>query len=147
MCRMFIRQDDKGPLVHTVQSNQQGPRSDLPWRMRLSGPDGINSGRFCYPTQGSPHHKKIQGSHHLPPYFPLAIHSCQDSTHIERDNEAKQECERCVADHGVRIKHYHADTGHFPDNAFQQHCSQQNSSITCCGINAHFQNGVTERAI
>jgi hypothetical protein len=61
--------------------------------------------------------------------------------------EAKQAFERFAADHGVRIKQYHADNGRFADNAFKQHCSQQRQAITYCGVNAHFQNGIAERAI
>eukprot|EP00804_Cyclotella_cryptica_P005599 CCRYP_003078-RA/>CCRYP_003078-RA protein AED:0.11 eAED:0.06 QI:0/-1/0/1/-1/0/1/0/102 len=48
---------------------------------------------------------------------------------------------------GVRIKQYHADNGRFADKAFKQHCSHQKQAITYCGVNAHFQNGIAERAI
>jgi hypothetical protein len=61
--------------------------------------------------------------------------------------EAKQAFERFASDHGVRIKQYHADNGRFTDNAFKQHCSQQRQAITYCGVNAHFQNGIADRAI
>jgi hypothetical protein len=61
--------------------------------------------------------------------------------------EAKQAFERFAADHGVRIKQYHADNGRFADNKFKQHCSQQHQAITYCGVNAHFQNGIAERSI
>ena len=61
--------------------------------------------------------------------------------------EAKQAFERFATDHSVCIKHYHADNGRFADNAFKQHCSQQQQQITYCGVNAHFQNGVAERTI
>ncbi|KAL7474267.1 hypothetical protein ACHAW6_000247 [Cyclotella cf. meneghiniana] len=61
--------------------------------------------------------------------------------------EVKQAFERFAADHGVCIKQYHVNNCCFADNAFKQHCSQQQQSITYCGINAHFQNGVAEREI
>ncbi|KAL7478813.1 hypothetical protein ACHAW6_008183 [Cyclotella cf. meneghiniana] len=61
--------------------------------------------------------------------------------------KAKQAFERFAVDHGVRIKHYHADNGRFADNAFQQHCNEQQQTITYCSMNAHFQNGVAKRAI
>ena len=35
--------------------------------------------------------------------------------------EAKQAFERFMVNHGVRIKHYHADNRQFADNAFKQH--------------------------
>ncbi|KAL7482038.1 hypothetical protein ACHAW6_007722 [Cyclotella cf. meneghiniana] len=47
-----------------------------------------------------------------------------------------------MVDHGVRIKHYHADIGQFTDNAFKQHCNQQQQTITYCSVSTHFQNGL-----
>ena len=43
--------------------------------------------------------------------------------------------------------HYHADNGQFADNAFLNHVQQQNQSVTYCGVNAHFQNGVAEERV
>ena len=55
---------------------------------------------------------------------------------------------KCFAEgHGVHIQHYHCDNGHFADNAFITGCKQNKQHITYCGINAHFQNGIAERAI
>ena len=61
--------------------------------------------------------------------------------------EAKKTFEQFAADHCVCIKQYHADNGRFADNAFKQHCSQQHQTFSYCGVNAHFQNGIAERAI
>jgi hypothetical protein len=65
----------------------------------------------------------------------------------EETIQAKRAFEQFAAAHGVAIKHYHADNGRFADNAFKQHCEQSNQTISYCGVNAHFQNGVGERAI
>ena len=43
--------------------------------------------------------------------------------------------------------HYHADNGRFADNAFIADCNPQLQSLSYCGINAHFQNGIAERRI
>jgi hypothetical protein len=61
--------------------------------------------------------------------------------------EAKIAFERFAKEHGVHIKHYHADNGRFADNAFKQHCNANHQTLTFCGVNAHFQNGIAERAI
>ncbi len=45
------------------------------------------------------------------------------------------------------MKHYHADNGRFADNGFVNHVSKNRQSITYCGVNAHFQNGVAEKRI
>jgi hypothetical protein len=49
--------------------------------------------------------------------------------------------------HGVCIAHYHCNNGHFADSLFCQACESQGQKLTFCGVNAHFQNGITERAI
>jgi hypothetical protein len=61
--------------------------------------------------------------------------------------DAKIAFERFAGDHGVKIQHYHADNGRFADNAFKNHCEANSQSISYCGVNAHFQNGIAERAI
>ncbi len=60
---------------------------------------------------------------------------------------AKEAFEKYAAEHGVRIQHYHGDNGRFPTNPFKQACENSGQRLTFCGINAHFQNGIAERAI
>jgi hypothetical protein len=50
---------------------------------------------------------------------------------------------------GVTIKHCHADTGRFADNAFIKDIreARPSQSITFCGVNAHFKNGIAEKRI
>ena len=65
----------------------------------------------------------------------------------EETIQAKEAFERFANDYGVKIQHYHADNGRFADNAFKQHCEANKQTLTFCGVNAHFQNGIAERAI
>ena len=74
------------------------------------------------------------------------IHLMQDSSSDETI-KAKRAFEQFAADHGVKILHYHCDNGRFADNAFKQACEQSRQQLTFCGVNAHFQNGIAERAI
>ena len=60
---------------------------------------------------------------------------------------AKLAFERFAEQHGVRILHYHCDNGRFADNDFKSACEQAQQRITFCGVNAHFQNGIAEKAI
>ena len=60
---------------------------------------------------------------------------------------AKQSFEHFARDHGVKILHYYADYGRFADNGFIQACKDNNQGLTCCGVNAHFRNGVAEKQI
>ncbi|KAL7527381.1 hypothetical protein ACHAWF_002156 [Thalassiosira exigua] len=76
--------------------------------------------------------------------FVFLVESTFTSDETIRANEA---FERFARDHGVTIRHYHANNGRFKDNAFIQHCSSSNQSISFCGVNAHFQNGIAEKAI
>ena len=65
----------------------------------------------------------------------------------EETVQAKHAFERSSEQRRVRIKHYHPDNGCFADNAFIQDCKTQGQSISYCGVNAHFQNGIAERHI
>jgi hypothetical protein len=44
-------------------------------------------------------------------------------------------------------QHYHCDNGQFADNVFKNSCSAKGQQLTFCGVNAHFQNGIAEKAI
>ncbi len=52
-----------------------------------------------------------------------------------------------AAEHGVEVLHYHCNNGRFHNNAFRQACHDARQQLTFCGVNAHFQNGIAERAI
>jgi hypothetical protein len=49
--------------------------------------------------------------------------------------------------HSVTVKHYHANNGHIADNAFLKSIAESGQTISFCGINAHFQNGIAEKQI
>jgi hypothetical protein len=61
--------------------------------------------------------------------------------------EAKQAFEAYARSHGVTIKHYHADNGHFADHAFMQSVAKSGQTISFCRVKAHFQNGIAEKCI
>jgi hypothetical protein len=65
----------------------------------------------------------------------------------EETMEAKQAFEHFAKQHGIRILHYHCDNGRFADNVFKNSCSAKGQQLTFCGVNAHFQNGIAEKAI
>ena len=44
----------------------------------------------------------------------------------------------------LKIAHYHGDNGCFTDHGFVKHCHKQRQSISSCGVNAHFQNGLAK---
>jgi hypothetical protein len=65
----------------------------------------------------------------------------------EETFEAKRAFEHFAKQHGIRILHYHCNNGKFADNAFKNSCSAKGQHLTFCGVNAHFQNGIAEKAI
>jgi hypothetical protein len=71
----------------------------------------------------------------------------QKSTSGAETVEAKRAFERLAASHNVRIRHYHADNGRFAENLFMQEIIPCGQTISFCGVNAHFQNGIAERRI
>jgi hypothetical protein len=60
---------------------------------------------------------------------------------------AKRAFKQFAAEHGVQIRHYHCNNGRFANTLFCAACNSQNQKLTFCGVNAHFQNGIAERAI
>jgi hypothetical protein len=71
----------------------------------------------------------------------------QKTTSADETVEAKQAFERFASANGVKVLHYHADNGIFADNQFKAHVTSQGQTLTFCGVNAHFQNGLAERRI
>ncbi len=65
----------------------------------------------------------------------------------EETIEAKQAFEHFAEQHGIHILHYHCNNGQSADNAFKNSCSAKGQCLTFCGVNAHFQNDVAEKAI
>jgi len=65
----------------------------------------------------------------------------QDTLAVVRASEAH------CRNHGVTVRQYHADNGRFADNAFINDCKAQGQTITYCGVNAHWQNGLAEKGI
>jgi len=74
------------------------------------------------------------------------VHNQINDTSIET-LAAKHTFEKFAAEHGVCIHHYHCNKGRFYDNAFKESCENSCQRLTFCRVNAHFQNGIAERAI
>ncbi len=71
----------------------------------------------------------------------------QKSTTSQETVEAKKAFEAYAASMGVKIQHYHADNGRFADKAFVEAVAKERQTISYCGVNAHFQNGIAEKRI
>jgi hypothetical protein len=79
--------------------------------------------------------------------------SCPYFVHLQLDDKSdetlatKLAFKQYAAEHGVKILHYQCNNGHFHDNAFRQASHNVRQQLTFCGVNAHFQNGITKQAI
>ena len=71
----------------------------------------------------------------------------QTSTNADETVQAKLTFETLAANFGIKVYHYHADNGRFAENQFREALTKANQTISFCGVNAHFQNGVAERKI
>jgi hypothetical protein len=71
----------------------------------------------------------------------------QKTTNADETIDAKESFERFARAHDVTVQHYHADNGRFADNKFREAVRQKGQTLTFCGVNAHFQNGIAERHI
>ena len=74
------------------------------------------------------------------------VHLQQTNSSIET-LEAKRAFEKYANAHAINVKHYHADNGRFADNLWLADIANRGQSISFCGVNAHFQNGVAEKRI
>ncbi len=80
-------------------------------------------------------------------------YSCLQFVHLQVNDSsiktvaAKRAFETFAGNHGVKILHYYCDDGRFSDNAFKQACHDACQKLTFCGVNAHFQSGITKRRI
>ena len=78
----------------------------------------------------------------------LSFVHVQKTTNAEETVEAKLRFEQFARGNGVEhIKHYHADNGIFADNLFRKSVEEGRQTLSFCGVNAHWQNGVAERRI
>ena len=48
---------------------------------------------------------------------------------------------------GIRVKKFHTDNGIFAEEGFKSDVSDNNQTISYCGVGAHFQNGLAKAAI
>ena len=80
-------------------------------------------------------------------YSRLSFVYHQRSTKGNETLEAKRAFEAFAKSHGVTIKHYHADNGRFVERTFMDHCVENGQTISFCGVNAHWQNGIAEKRI
>jgi hypothetical protein len=65
----------------------------------------------------------------------------------EETIKAKDAFERFAAEHGIAIKHYICNNGHFADNTFQQACQQSRQHSPFAGSMPIIQNEIAKRAI
>jgi hypothetical protein len=71
----------------------------------------------------------------------------QSSLSSKESLEAKVAFEAHSRALGVMILNYHADNGRFVDNAWIQDIHKKQQTISYCGVNAHWQNGIAEKGI
>ncbi len=60
---------------------------------------------------------------------------------------AKISFERYAERHRIKVQAFQADNGRFAETTFMQAIKDAGQTITFCGVNAHFQNGVAKRRI
>ena len=63
---------------------------------------------------------------------------------LEETIKAKVGFERMASAHGVNIRHFHAENGHFAEDGFVKTCTACSQTTDFCGVNAQFQNGIVE---
>eukprot|EP00957_Ditylum_brightwellii_P087648 6673658-Ditylum_brightwellii.AAC.1 len=49
--------------------------------------------------------------------------------------------------HNISAQHYHVKNSRFADNTFTKAVAEAQQTISYCGVNVHFQNGIAEKQI
>jgi hypothetical protein len=65
----------------------------------------------------------------------------------EETLDAKMAFEGFAQSMNVHVKHYHANNGRFCEKLWMTNVKKGGQTISFCGVNTHFQNGVAERQI
>ena len=71
----------------------------------------------------------------------------QTSLTVEDTILAKRLFQAYARNHGVTIKHYHADNGRLADKLFLSAIEQDKQTISFCAVYDHFQNSKVEKRI
>ena len=71
----------------------------------------------------------------------------QKTCSAEETIKAKRAFEQYAENQGVRVQAYHADNRIFKANKWIKECQKQKQDLTYAGVNAHHQNGISERRI
>ena len=61
--------------------------------------------------------------------------------------EAKHTFEAYCRQHGCQVQHYHCNNDRFADSGWMAGAAQKGQTISFCGVNAHHQNGLAEKAM
>ena len=66
---------------------------------------------------------------------------------MEQTINAKIAFEKLAATYGVKIRHHHADNGHYACQGFRNAVSEAGQTISFCGVGAHYLNSIAENMI
>ena len=146
---LLVRQSNKKGMAHKSSPKFINyPTGNLSGRSSISGSNGVSRPRFDCSDERLHNSSTIQRGNHLRRPFQwivLCIHT-KGST-VEETVEGKRAFERYSKNHGIRIKHYHADIGIFEAKGFRDALAIDGQTISYCGVNAHHQNGRAEKKI
>ena len=95
------------------------------------------------PTKHRYHYATIFVDH----YSRLSYVHLQRELTSEETVQGKKAFEHFAKSHNVTIEHYHADNGRFADNLWLADVARCQQTISYCGVNAHWQNGIAEKRI
>ena len=95
----------------------------------------LTSQRYSCATVFTDHHSRLSRVY------------VQKNLSADENLKSKRLWEAYCRSHGVTTKHYHADNGHFADLEWLADVAKKGQTITFCGVNSHFQNGISEKRI
>ena len=101
---------------------------------------------YIWQTKGAPTHRRYKyfslyvdhDSRFLYPFF-------QEGKTAAETLKGKHAFEAFAKAKGVSLHHIHTDNGVFNSDLYKSDIASKNQTISFCGVNAHWQNGIVER--
>jgi hypothetical protein len=143
------RQLGNEATVENQRLGKEATNNDQAWSgVRLRGSARVSSRWFCWSEQGFLPSQEMQGGHSVLDHFScLSFVHLQESTKGAKTLLAKRAFKADAASFGVEVLNCHADNGRFAKRMFLEHASKNGQTVSLCGVNAHFQNGITKKRI
>ena len=148
MQRIHLQRHEQVHMVHQNRTWNRHLTINGTKIMPICGPTGVKYSRVPSPNKVKTDQAALQSCNGfcIPPH-PSQLCTTTEKPKIRRVIKVKERFWDIQLKTGMIIKHYHVDITRFSDNALINLVSKQGQTISYCGVNVHFQNGIAGNRI